>query len=236
LVVGTWTNGVLSASAGIGNPTIVISPPLANGWYRLDITATPAVAGDSFSLLFYPESSGGGTSGLTTLVYGFQVTDTPFGVDYIPTTTAAATQAADSFSFPFTQTTCSLLANTINQNYDGTGNQRILGVGPNGYAPIYISSPINFASFGGGLVTGPAFSSLKLLNKTMAAGDTSTTTITSNGLTPVSGAGAFVPSGTTMYIGNDRNGSDFAYGEFEAIGIWNGLVASAAEMQRLTTP
>jgi hypothetical protein len=237
LIGGTWTNGVLSASAGIGNPTIVISPPLANGWYRLDITATPAVAGDSFSLLFYPETSGGGT-GLNTLVYGFQVTDTAFGVDYIPTTTVPVTQASDDFHFPWTSQTFSAMVETTGIKL-GSGATRLLG-STSGSAPIYVNSenPNAIGSFNindGVITTGPVPGVFSTQHKSMVAGSSSGRSIVLDAGTVASDANAlWDAANVNMYMGSNEGGADFGCGNYEQLTIWGSIVASNAEMQRLT--
>ena len=81
------------------------------------------------------------------LIWGFHLgynTATAFPTDYIPTTTATVTQAADSFSFPFTQTTFSALVGTNGIPFDGTGAQRVAADYHYSKAPIYIVSATTF--------------------------------------------------------------------------------------------
>ena len=211
---------------------------LANGWYLCSITSTLA-AGASFPEFYFTDATGARSLTLvgteTFSVFGAQLAQTAFPVDYIPTTTATVTQAADSFSFPYTQTTFSALAFTQGQQVSATGV--ISGNSATGAIPIYISSLNGFGTYQGSLLTATHISGDILgLHKTMVAGSPSGRSVTSDGVAPLSDAQAlFLGSAPTSFYIGDFNGANATYGNIGQIAFWNGLVASTAEMQRLTT-
>ena len=224
--VAGGTVKIVDPAIGAGSTTAT----LTTSWQRVVLTDA---AGS--------QPSGGGvwiqkTASSPNLIYvwGAQLTLTTFAVDDIYTTTATVTQAADSFSFPFTQTTFSALAGTNNHNFDGS-SQRILGVSTSGL--VYLLDTTDFAMFiAGGASLSVAVANVLGTNKTMVAGNTTSAAMTANGLVPAGAAGAISPAGpTTMFLGTDRGFASFAAGNFSQLAIWNGIVASAAEMVRLTT-
>jgi hypothetical protein len=161
--------------------------------------------------------------------------------DPIATTTTTVTQAADGLSFPFMQTTFSAFTQTINQLDTGTGTfPRILGSGDGSVeTAIFIEggSP-QFGSYNGArTLLGPTVASaLTNLHKTMAAGSPTGTSITSDAKTPVTDANPLWDTNpVNLWIGSDEGTTSFANGDFKQLAMWFGTVASAADMQRLTT-
>ena len=224
-----------ASNPGLGTATI---QQLANGWYRITQTFTATTTGGVFApvgpwIAGSRVLMGDGVSGL--YIWGMQYEANPFPTDYIPTTTATVTQAADSFTFPFTQTTFSALVGSGGFPFDGTGQQRLL-TGFSNQFPIYAPDATHFARFDGtsGILNSPAITDVSNPHKVMVAGGPALTQITADGLVPTTVAGNIsIPAFTNMVFATSSGGS--VYGNFPQLAIWNGLVASTAEMQRLST-
>jgi len=232
----TWSSGVPVGGLGGGSGSYTTTA-LANGWWLISITGTAAAAGHGMSINFYPELTSTGNTGKSTLCYGFHVTNTAFLCDYIPTTTATVAQAADSLSFPYTQTTFSALVNTIDQA--NSPNARLIGSDLPDTA-VYIN---NFATAQSGTFNGTSVissaasaSSYASLHKAMSAGSPASRNIVLDGGAVTSAATAFVSASPVhIDVGQQGGGSNYAYGNFQQLALWNGVVASATDMQRLTT-
>ena len=180
-----------------------------------------------------PSFSGNGTSGV--YIFGAQTTNTPFPCDYIPTTTATVTQAADSLSFPFTQTTFSVLVGTNILLNDGSGGQRVVALNAS-IAPIFINNSTSFATFGNVIfLTGPAITDVINPHKSMMVTNNTNVWLTSDGLVPVTAAGAFLAAAPSNLSLGNASGTSYANGNYPQLAVWNGVVASTVEMQRLTT-
>ncbi|HEX3342718.1 MAG TPA: hypothetical protein VHT68_26495, partial [Pseudolabrys sp.] len=174
--------GVVNSNVGTGVGAITA---LAGGWFLISVTATLAAGGNvvatvnGWNIASGNRSfAGDGVSGWN--VWGLQYTNTAFQADYIPTTTATVTQAADSFSFPFTQTVYSALAGTNALQWSGTSDQRILD--SSGQTPIFINLSTQFAVFGGSVLLGGPTLATDVSNphKTMTAGNTTNVSTTSD--------------------------------------------------------
>jgi hypothetical protein len=237
---------VASQTAGVGGPTISATSlqALANGWYLASVTFAgsaslgytgigPATAatGNTFSA-GWPVSPGN----VVFYAWGFQITATAFLCDYIPTTTATVTQAADSLSFPYTQTTYSALGIEIGSTGptaatyssifgDDAGNQALSFPGAVFFQAWNGSAVLNSPN----LVGSPA-----ALHKGMSAGSPSVRYITADGQTPNTSATVFISgSPTTQYIGTYIGQA--LNGNLQQVALWNGVVASNADLIRLTT-
>ena len=253
-VVADLVSGVITSSGTAGSPTGTSSGAikLANGWVLIWVAmSSPAgtaslctgacpVANPSWNTGGYalPDFTGDGVSGV--YLFGGQVTQTPFLCDYVPTTAATVTQAADAFSLPFTQTTFSALVGTNDLKSDRSGNQRVLAyntgdgiiiIGNTSFATIVPADGSGLFMVMSGLVISDSV-------KTMVVGDHTTGLLTSNGAVPpapfVSGP-ITVVTPASMFVGSQSGTSNFMNGNISQLAIWNGIVASAAEMQRLTT-
>lgn len=90
-------NGMVTGTVGCSASII----PLADGWYRCSLTATPAAASSPNEVLYGWDGStrnitGDGVSGW--YVWGLQIENLPFASSYIPTTAVAVTREADNLT------------------------------------------------------------------------------------------------------------------------------------------
>jgi len=99
----TWSGGVPSMTTNAGGGTLYAPEQLADGWWRLSITATGVVHTNTNGIVFYADRAG---TNLSTTWYGSQCEDSS-PTSYIPTTTVAVTRAADVPTAP----TAGLLVN-----------------------------------------------------------------------------------------------------------------------------
>jgi hypothetical protein len=170
-------------------------------------------------------------------VFGAQITATAFPCDYIPTTTATVTQAADDLHFPFTQQVFSILTGTNNLLYDSApGQQRIVDC-YSVMTPLYYASSTQISCYASsGFIGGPPITDIINPHKSMTAGDASNVFTTSDGILPIHVPQTFCGTApTSLYIGAYGSGLYYANGNYSQFGVWNGLVAPPSEMQRLTT-
>jgi hypothetical protein len=231
-------NLTTGATAVTGSTVTAGTVQLANGWWLCWMTATSGQVGN-WPPAFMMESAGtlpavpiigDGVSGI--YMWGAQITNTAFPVDYIPTTTVTVTQATDSFIFPYTQTTYSALLNT--NNVADINSSWLLNYTPN--APILANTgPLTAANYNNAsfLVTASPGGSWNSAHKTMIAGNPTSRKIVIDAGVVAADANAFGPASSTMAI---LTGGTQAYGNVQQLAFWNGLVASNAEMQRLTAP
>lgn len=235
---GITGSGSVVSNSGTGVGSITA---LANGWYRVSVAYT-ATGAANIDPIFYASINGTTHASITTdgtsgyQIWGFQYEKgVSFATDYIPTTTGTVAQAADSLSFPFTQTTFSVLAKTINQQTVASG--RVVGLST-GDTPIFVSTLTKFSLFSNpNVLSGPVLGSdIMSSHKTMAAGGATSSAIESDGLAVSSTGNAFTSgTPTVMYIGSNSAASNWTYGDISQLAVWNNLVASNSDLQRLTT-
>lgn len=234
IVVFNLTDGSIPIQGS--NVTAAGTIGLANGWWLCWLTI-PVPAAGNYNTVFTSQPAapitlytGDGVSGF--LIYGPQITQTAFPCDYIPTTTTTVTQAADSLAWPYTQTTFSILAIT-NSIVSLGGNTNCVAGNNSGYY-IYTPDATHFGTYTNVQLTGPLVASVSDLNKTMAAGSPTGASITSNGQTPTSQSTGAFAVGNAIFLGSAGNQMPFLYGNISQLALWNGIVASAADMEALT--
>ena len=230
-VKGTPGQQVFFSADTNGPPAGAVLVTFNGSWQLVSGNATGTALQQFLALEIFNRSGGAALPNVTFNIWGAQLTQSAFLLDYIPTTTVTVTQAADSFSFPFTQTTFSALVGTNSLNFIVNG--RIVSSFPQNAAYVLTGDATHFGTFipGNGIfLTGPAIAGVINPNKTMMAANPTSVWITSNGLAPVTGtstASSDVPISLSLALET--------FGNFSQIAVWNALVASTAEMQRLTT-
>jgi hypothetical protein len=240
------TTGAVTSTQSFGSPTGLTygSIPLANGWFLLWTTFDTAAGGGyiqfgpsdvavpTYSGIF-PQFVGDGASGV--LVFGPQATNTKFLGDYVPTSTAAATQGGETLGFPFAQTTFSVMVETNQIRGDADGG-RVIGIEYGYITPIMAFAGKFVASDNlGVMLDGPTVTDMLARNKTMVASNNTNAWITSNGAVPLTSALATLSS-ASFYLGSSYGGGGlFLEGNLSKIAIWSNRVATPSEMQSLTT-
>lgn len=229
--------GKVGTATGWTNPSIT---PLANGWFRISAsfvaTGTSSATGVGMATADgVPEYTPGVAGSQQIQTWGGQGTLSNVERDYIATVAATAAQVADDLTFPFVQTTFSALVKHNGAPFDGTTTQRILDC--TGEAPLAIASDTQFTTYNGAvLLNSPVGSSAKFPHNVMVAGNGSNTWITEDGAAPATAVEAILTTTPTIATVCSSSGtSNFAYGDIRQLVIWNGQVASTADMSRLTT-
>ncbi len=158
-------SGSTSSYNGAGNTITNVSgqaTALANGWYRISVTATHSAILPNLTA-FIEASSGTGD----VLVWGAQLEQGSFASSYIPTTTTAVTRSADVFHVAATATPQGTFYTEF-ITYTAPPFSTIMaytnssGVYAAGFGTLIRLSSANVAEFGGnccGAVTGGTFSS-----------------------------------------------------------------------------
>jgi hypothetical protein len=128
IFVNLDTGAITNASATVTNSSIA---SVGNGWWRVSISATAtssATQNAGINLLDNPSGgnyTGDGTSGL--YIWGAQLEAGAFPTSYIPTTSAAATRAADSAVVTPISSFYNQIEGTVFAEYAGArGNRGVL--------------------------------------------------------------------------------------------------------------
>lgn len=98
----TWTAGVPSLTTVAGAGTLYPVEALANGWYRILISATGVVAANTNEVRLYVNNVAAAVNGDSVYAWGAQVENAIVPSSYIKTEATTVTRNADSLYFPFT--------------------------------------------------------------------------------------------------------------------------------------
>ncbi len=98
----TWTAGVPSLTTVAGAGTLYPVEALANGWYRILISATGVVAANTNDVRLYVNNVAAGVNGDSVYAWGAQAENAIVPSSYIKTEATTVTRNADSLYFPFT--------------------------------------------------------------------------------------------------------------------------------------
>ncbi len=232
----------LSSGGGASNPVIT---PLINGWFRLSVTAHTTTDASAYLIVSSATSANpsvdqfgrqvfvGSTSNIFD-VWGLQYEQSTFVSSYIVTTGSTASRSADSLTFPYVQTTLIAFSQVFNQH--GTGANQILVL--DGANNQVLSSQISqggFYTFNNvsSLVQSGSLPDLTATHKVASSGSPATRNIALDGGNYNSANSAFIAgTPTTATVG--KSNDVFLMNIFD-IGIFNGITATQAQLQSLTT-
>ncbi len=238
----------LTTTSIVGSPTLSINP-VGNGWFRCTMSWTAgATASRTHSIRlenpFGTDSyTGDGTSGI--YIWGAQLEVGAFPTSYIPTTTAAATRAADvavmtgaNFSNWYNQSEGTLFAQASSASASGnvvgssdnTNNNRIfIGIasGPNSRLLITTAGAAQAA------VTVPY--TLNTLANLSGAYKLNTSNLASNGTLGTEDTACTIPAVDKLSIGTNTTANDFFLnGHIRKIAYYPSRLSNA-QLQALTT-
>lgn len=237
-IFNTATGAVVSSSAGV---TATITD-VGNGWYRCAATYTFASAVNA-TIGFSPRNEGADATGAKAWLWGAQLEAGAFPTSYIPTTTAAATRAADSavvtpISSFYNQAEGTLFgeAQYLNSDAslisvdDGTGGNRMVAFirkASTTALPALVRSSASDQSTFSNQAYAAGFSRVILAYKTndLAA--------TVNGLAVQTDTSATIPAVTTMRFGSNMNPA-FMNGHIRKIAYWPKRLTDTL-LEQLTT-
>lgn len=219
---------------------------LANGWYLCSITNTLS-AGANFPEFYFTNASGArsftvlGTETLS--IFGAQLVQNSFTQDYVPTTTIAVTQAADTFSAAWSAITVgTMLAMATVDNFavaatralqidDGTENNRAtLGFNTSAAGAFdFLNATVSQAGLSNGSL------SINTLAKAAAAFQVNDFALVVNNGTVQTDASGAIPAFSALRLGSDSAGGTNLQGYLAQFAVWNGLRGSNAVLGTLST-
>lgn len=225
---------------------------LANGWFRISLTATitgvtdatieisgaAAATGNIFNTFGLPTYAGGGQ---TFYVWGAQQEALPLASSYIPTTSSTASRLADSLSAAawaaITAGTLYAKGDTLSPAFlqrileinDGTANNLAgLSFNASGTGEFdFVDGGMSEAALTAGSIT--ALTPAQLA----AAFQANDFALVVNAGTPATASSGSIPSLSKLYIGQGAAGNPL-WGHIQQIGVWNNLRAPNAALQGLT--
>lgn len=218
------TSGTVTSSAGLvaGGTSIL---PAGNGWYRCSITYNTGVGGGAGIVFLITHNgttgnyTGDGVSGL--YVWGAQLEISAPATSYIPTTTAAATRAADLLSVPvgawYNASAGTLVADYTLPRLGTSGYPGVAMVGDGSYnngITLYIAD-VSDDSKRGQIKSGGTASFDQTVGSVITVNSqaraalayaTNNANIANNGSVATTDSSVTIPSGlTSLYLGGSDN-------------------------------
>jgi hypothetical protein len=187
--------------------------------------------GSTYGSVLYPSAGSGTISG------GFcQLEAGAFATSYIPTTAAAVTRAADVCSAPVPPS-FNTAQGTFVATFDIVNVQqaapRVIG-GLVGNTPIALNSAA-LVTFDGTLVIATPFVIPNTVTKAASSFLGTTLSITSGGVTPITGTGSLGFGNTTNFFFGSSNGAgSFLNGHIQSFQYFNYALTNA-QLQQVTT-
>ena len=233
-------SGTVVSTVGTGVSATIQS--VGNGLYRCTLTFTTTAAGSllcgfgvsdgsTYGSVLYPSAGSGTISG------GFcQLEAGAFATSYIPTTAAAVTRAADVCSAPVPPS-FNTAQGTFVATFDIVNVQqaapRVIG-GLVGNTPIALNSAA-LVTFDGTLVIATPFVIPNTVTKAASSFLGTTLSITSGGVTPITGTGSLGFGNTTNFFFGSSNGAgSFLNGHIQSFQYFNYALTNA-QLQQVTT-
>jgi hypothetical protein len=226
-VVFDLQTGVVGQT-NVGGGTLVSTSVQAfsGGWYRLSITVSQTSAtlywelqqaqtsGNAFGA--YGNITNYPNSGDTLYLFGAQLEQSIVASSYIPTTSSAASRAADSLYLPWTATmfTARVKATMLSEQDNG----RLMGAGSGGL--LYEASGPSATTNNGSNALSTAVSAWTSQNILVIGGSPSGRVLSANGNAAATDSNALVPSAPShLYIGVESGGSNYGFGNYAQIGL-----------------
>jgi hypothetical protein len=230
------TNANTSSTTGADVSGVSVSAQnVGNGWYRLSATGTFANSYNNFTA-FVTAVSGSGSF----LAWGVQLEQGAFATSYIPTTTAAATRAADS-------AVVTPISSFYNQAEGTLFAEAVAALAPSGFPNLVSLSGANVLLFSGSVARagtnfGTSFNSVYGPTLTRGAVYRQAFAFMTNNA--VGGANGSIGAETTPYtpasnltslrIGSTADGSNVFNSHIRKIAYWPRRLSNTL-LQQLTT-
>jgi hypothetical protein len=235
--VNVFFNAATGALGGVALGATAAVQTLANGWYRVSLTATATGTASAALDIRIAEAdndvayTGDGTSGL--FIWGAQLEAASFPSSYIPTVAAAATRASDVLSY----TTSSFSehgywAEFENQNISGA--PRIIGTRSSAATGLALTSATALVTFNGTTALTKTITSVaNRICKGASFITASGRGVTADGLTPATDANTWTMP-TSIEIGNDQANSQFFFGYIRRVAVFN-FAPTSAQITAMTS-
>lgn len=247
LSLGTIVGNIADFGVPTNLTTNVVN--VGNGWFRITLafqssggvtTASAALAAQNTSTPTHvnsrPTSAGNGVDGC--YFWGAQFEQMTFATSYIPTVASTVPRQPESFSIPFATSVGTIYCQHI-LYAEGTSFDRIVGgndVDTN--TPILTDGTTSIATYNtvSALDYATPVTVIGVLHKTAVSGNSSSRLIDVDGGVATVSATAFssVPLSKLFLAGSSADANP-GYMNIYQFGVWSSTLATAAQLQRLTT-